>query len=173
MDCFLVIDDDKIFREASCLLIEDDGHYAASAANAEIALTLLAEQKFDAVLLDLNLGGDNGLAVLPRILKICPNLPVVMFSAQGSVETAVQAIRLGAVDFLEKPFTRDQFHAVLARLQKISQMGRQIESLEQAVKDKQDPERRNLALRLCHPADARRHGRHPAAGGQDAPLLES
>jgi NtrC-family two-component system response regulator AlgB len=134
---FLVIDDDKVFREATCLLIEDEGHFAETAASADIALSLLREGKYDAALLDLNLGRDNGLTVLPQLLKIRPNLPIVMFSAQSTVKKAVQAIHLGAVDFLEKPFTRDQFHAVLARLQKFSQMGQQIERLEQEVKESQ------------------------------------
>jgi two-component system, NtrC family, response regulator AlgB len=134
---FLVIDDDKVFREATCLLIEDEGHYAEAAGMADVALTLLREQKFDAVLLDLNLGRDNGLTILPQILKIHPNLPVVMFSAQSTVKKAVQAIHLGAIDFLEKPFTREQFHAVLARVQKFSLLGQQIERLEQEAKDTQ------------------------------------
>src|SRR5579863_4610825 len=134
---FLVIDDDKVFREATCLLIEDEGHRADTAGSAEVAITLLKEDKFDGVLLDLNLGRDNGLTILPQILKLRPNLPVVMFSAQGTVSKAVQAIHLGAVDFLEKPFTREQFHTVLARVQKFSQMGTQIERLEDEVKETQ------------------------------------
>jgi NtrC-family two-component system response regulator AlgB len=132
---FLVIDDDKVFREATCLLIEDEGHRAETAGSAEVALSLLREEKYDAVLLDLNLGRDNGLVILPQILKMRPNLPVVMFSAQGTVKKAVQAIHLGAVDFLEKPFTREQFHAVIARVQKFSNMGQQIERLEQEVEE--------------------------------------
>jgi NtrC-family two-component system response regulator AlgB len=139
---FLVIDDDKVFREATCLMIEDEGHYADTAANAEVALGRLREDKFDAALLDLNLGRESGLTVLPQLLKARPNLPVVMFSAQGTVKSAVKALHLGAVDFLEKPFTREQFHTVLARLQRFSQMGRQIEQLEQEVKETlaQNPE---------------------------------
>ncbi len=139
---FLVIDDDKVFREATCLLIEDEGHFSESAANADAALTRLREDKFDAVLLYLNLGRDNGLAVLPEILKLRPNLPVVMFSAQSTVKSAVKAIQSGAADFLEKPFTRAQFHAVLARLQKLAQLGRQIERLEEEAKESnaQSPE---------------------------------
>src|SRR5580692_3516931 len=66
---FLVIDDDKLFREATCLLIEDEGHYAETAASAEVGLTRLREDKFDAALLDLNLGRESGLALLPQILK--------------------------------------------------------------------------------------------------------
>jgi len=134
---FLVIDDDRVFREATCLLIEDEGHRAATAATAEVALELLREEKFDAALLDLNLGRDDGLSILPQILKIRPNLPVVMFSAQSTVKKAVQAIQLGATDFLEKPFTREQFHTVLARVQKYSQLGQRIERLEVEVKETQ------------------------------------
>jgi two-component system, NtrC family, response regulator AlgB len=139
---FLVIDDDKVFREATCMLIEDDGHYAESASNAEVALSCLKEDSFDSVLLDLNLGRESGLTLLSQILKLRPNLPVVMFSAQGSVKTAVQALHLGAVDFLEKPFTREQFHTVLARLQRFTQMDRQIERLKQEVEEShaQSPE---------------------------------
>jgi len=134
---FLVIDDDKVFREATCLLIEDEGHFAETAASADIALTLLKEGRYDAALLDLNLGRDNGLTVLPQILKVRPNLPVVMFSAPSTVKKTVQAIHLGAVDFLEKPFTREQFHTVIARVQKFSQMGQKIERLEEEVKEVQ------------------------------------
>lgn len=134
---FLVIDDDKVFREATCLLIEDESHYAESAATSEVAISCLREDNFDAVLLDLNLGRENGLTILPNILKLRPNIPVVMFSAQGSVKTAVQALHLGAVDFLEKPFTREQFHTVLARLQRFTQMDRQIEKLKQEVEETQ------------------------------------
>ncbi|HVW20559.1 MAG TPA: sigma-54 dependent transcriptional regulator [Opitutaceae bacterium] len=132
---FLVIDDDRVFREASCLMIEDEGHHAQSAANPERALEALREDSFDAVLLDVHLGPHNGIALLPAIAKLRPNLPVVMFSAQGTVKIAVQALHQGAVDFLEKPFTRDQFHAMLARLRRISEMGRKIEHLEEQVKE--------------------------------------
>jgi NtrC-family two-component system response regulator AlgB len=132
---FLVVDDDQIFREATCLLIEEEGHFATSASNGDVALERVKEDKFDAVLLDLHLGRQNGLTLLPLLLKLRPQLPVVMFSAQGTVKTAVQALHHGAVDFLEKPFTRDQFHAVLARLRRLSEMGKQIERLEQEVKE--------------------------------------
>ncbi len=134
---FLVVDDDQIFREATCLLIEEEGHFATSASNGDVAIERVKEDKFDAVLLDLHLGRQNGLQLLPQLIKLRPNLPVVMFSAQGTVKTAVQALHHGAVDFLEKPFTRDQFHAVLARLRRINEMGQKIERLEEQVKEVQ------------------------------------
>ena len=132
---FLVIDDDKTFRDATCLLIDSEGHYAEGASSGASGLVELKEGKFDSVLLDLNLGTENGLYILEQILKRQPSLPVVMFTAQGSVKNAVEAMRRGAVDFLEKPFTREQFHLVLARLQRFHRLSQSIERLELEVKD--------------------------------------
>jgi len=139
---FLVIDDDKTFRDATCLLIDGEGHYAQGVCSGELGLGELKEGKFDSVLLDLNLGAEKGLDILAQILKLQPNLPVVMFTAQGSVKNAVEAMRRGAVDFLEKPFTREQFHLVLARVQRFHQLSQNIERLEREVKDSnaQSPE---------------------------------
>jgi NtrC-family two-component system response regulator AlgB len=139
---FLVIDDEKIFRDATCLLIEEEGHYAESAESGEVALRTLREQKFDAVLLDVNLGREQGLDILRQILTDNPNLPVVMCTAQGTVTSAVEAMRRGALDFLEKPFTEEQFHLVLARVQRFNQLNQDIERLEERVKEttSQNPE---------------------------------
>ena len=139
---FLVIDDDKTFRDATCLLIDSESHYAESATSGELGLTLLKEEKFDAVLLDLNLGPEKGLDILDQILKCRPNLPVIIFTAQGNVKNAVEAMRRGAVDFLEKPFSRAQFHLVLARVRRFHELSKSIERLEQEVKESnaQSPE---------------------------------
>jgi NtrC-family two-component system response regulator AlgB len=130
---FLVIDDDKTFRDATCFLIEEAGHYAEGVESGQLGLNWLKEDKWDAVLLDVNLGRENGLDVLVEIQKQFPQVPVVMFTAQGSVKVAVEAMRRGAVDFLEKPFQREQFMTVLARLQRLRQMSQRIERLEQDV----------------------------------------
>ncbi len=133
---FLVIDDDKTFRDATCFLIEEAGHYAEGVESGELGLSWLKEDKWDAVLLDVNLGRENGLEVLVEIQKQFSEMPVVMFTAQGSVKVAVEAMRRGAVDFLEKPFQREQFMTVLARLQRLGQMNRRIERLEQEVSER-------------------------------------
>src|SRR6266853_830001 len=139
---FLVIDDDKTFRDATCLLIDNEGHYAEAACSGESGLTELKEEKFDAVLLDLNLGPEKGLDILDQILKYRPNLPVIIFTAQGSVKNAVEAMRRGAVDFMEKPFSREQFHLVLARVRRFHELSQSIERLEREVKESnaQSPE---------------------------------
>jgi NtrC-family two-component system response regulator AlgB len=130
---FLVIDDDKTFRDATCFLIEEAGHYAEGVDSGQLGLNWLKEDKWDAVLLDVNLGRENGLDVLAEIQKQFPQIPVVMFTAQGSVKVAVEAMRRGAVDFLEKPFQREQFMTVFARLQRLRQMSQQIQRLEREV----------------------------------------
>ena len=130
---FLVIDDDKTFRDATCFLIEEAGHYAEGVESGQLGLEWLKEDKWDAVLLDVFLGRENGLDVLVEIQKQFPQVPVVIFTAQGSVKNAVEAMRRGAADFLEKPFQREQFTTVLARLQRLRQMGQRIERLEQVV----------------------------------------
>jgi two-component system, NtrC family, response regulator AlgB len=130
---FLVIDDDKTFRDATCFLIEDEGHYAEGVNSGQVGMSFLKDEKFDAILLDMNLGPENGLDILTQIQKQYPLIPVVIITAQGSVQTAVEAMRRGAADFLEKPFQREQFVTVLARIQRLGKMGQQIKRLEQEV----------------------------------------
>ncbi|HSY43238.1 MAG TPA: sigma-54 dependent transcriptional regulator [Candidatus Acidoferrum sp.] len=132
---FLVIDDDKTFRDATCFLIEDEGHYAEGVDSGQMGMNWLKDEKYDAVLLDMNLGPESGLDILTQIQKQYPQIPVVIITAQGSVQTAVEAMRRGAADFLEKPFQRDQFVTVLARIQRLGKMGQQIRRLEQEVNE--------------------------------------
>ena len=114
---FLVVDDDKTFRDATAFLIEDEKHKARGVSSQSEALDALKNGKFDAILLDVNLGRENGLKVLAEIQQAHPGQRVVMFTAAANVKLAVEAMRQGAVDFLEKPFRRENFQEVVARLQ--------------------------------------------------------
>ncbi len=138
---FLVVDDDKTYREATCFLIDDEGHYAEGAGTGMQALATVKEQKFDVVLLDLNLGAESGLDVLSELQAVRKYLPVVLFTAQGTVPHAVEAMRRGAADFLEKPFHREQLLGVVARLRRLQEMGRQVEQLEREVHESRATER--------------------------------
>ena len=129
----LIIDDEKIIRDAASQLAEDQGHYAETADSRETALELLRNGHYDLVLLDVNLGEDNGLEVLREIHKKHPALPVVVFTAAASIKIAVEAMRLGALDFLEKPFTSAHLGLVLARAQKHRQMATQVADLQTQV----------------------------------------
>ena len=133
----LIVDDEKIIRDSASQLVEAAGHEAAVAADGAFALQSLRDKPFDLVLLDLNLDGESGLEVLAEIQKKHPNVLVVMFTGQGSIATAVEAMRCGALDYLEKPFTRDQFALTLARVQKHRRLARRIVELEKMVSAQQ------------------------------------
>tara|TARA_R110002096_G_scaffold206192_1_gene392291 strand:+ start:384 stop:1751 length:1368 start_codon:yes stop_codon:yes gene_type:complete len=132
----LVVDDEKNIRDATIMALEAEDHYAEGVDGGPVALMRLNEDFFDLVLLDLRLGEENGLDVLRDIKKRYKNTDVVVFTAYGTVETAVKAMHLGAFDFLEKPFTPDALNGLLARLQKHRQMQSRIEELEVEVAEK-------------------------------------
>lgn len=129
----LIVDDEKIIRDAAIQIVERSGHYAESVANREIAIESLKNTPYDLVLLDLNLGGENGLEVLKEIQKIQPNTAVVIITAGGTIGTAVEAMRQGALDFVEKPFTSAQFNMALARVLKHRKLVGRVVELETQV----------------------------------------
>lgn len=129
----LVVDDEKTVRASTVSALEADDHYAEAVATGESALHRLKEEEFDLVLLDLNLGNENGLTVLPQILKRRPRTPVVIVTAEASISTAVRAIQAGAIDYLEKPFTLDRLRSVLARARQWRQLQDRIVELESEV----------------------------------------
>jgi two-component system, NtrC family, response regulator AlgB len=135
----LIVDDEKIIRDSISQLLEDAGHYAETAADAASALRCLSEADYQLVLLDMNLGQANGLDLLPDIQKRHPNLPVVVITAAATIQTAVEAMRLGALDFLEKPFNRQQLTLVLSRIQKHRKLIERVVELQQQVSS-QSPE---------------------------------
>ena len=104
----LVIDDEKSIRSTLADILSDEGHQPVLCESGEEALSMLAREDFDAVLLDVWLPGMDGLGVLERIRTVDSALPVIVISGHGSVETAVKATRLGAFDFLEKPLSLDR-----------------------------------------------------------------
>jgi len=91
---------------------------------------LSERQVFDMAFVDLRLGVDNGLDLIPALLAVCPWLQIVVITAYVSVETAVEAMRRGAVDYLPKPFTPDQVELATARAAKVCGMERRIVSLQ-------------------------------------------
>lgn len=104
----LIVDDEPAIVDSLRLLLESEGYQAGSAATASECLESIASEPRDLVLLDLMLPDRPGLEVLHEIRKIDPNLPVVMLTAFGSIETAVEATRLGATNFLTKPWNNRQ-----------------------------------------------------------------
>ncbi|MFO7675702.1 MAG: response regulator [bacterium] len=112
----LVVDDEKNIRLTVSRALESPELEVVTAITGEEALAALAERRFDVMLLDLNMPGMDGMAVLRRVAKDHADVRVVIVTAYGTVERAVEAMRLGAVDFLEKPVTPDQLRGLLREL---------------------------------------------------------
>ena len=112
----LVVDDERNIRTALRVCLEQAGSEVAEAANPEGALAALAQRPFDIAFLDLRLGSEDGLHLLPRLLAEDPDLDVVMVTAYATFETAVEAIQRGARDYLPKPFTPAQIRALVDKL---------------------------------------------------------
>jgi two-component system, NtrC family, response regulator AlgB len=126
----LIVDDDPGIRRTTRIALESSGHAAAEAPSGVKALRMLAEESFDVCFLDVQLGAENGIDVLAKLLKADAHLAVVMFTAYANIATAVEAMRRGAFDFIPKPFTPDQIRAVLAKIGKTRALVTRVRSLE-------------------------------------------
>ena len=113
----LVVDDEADIRDLVAGLLEDEGHSIRTASNSDEALAAIRARKPSLAVLDIWMqgGGIDGLELLDIIRTIDPDLPVVMISGHGNIETAVSALQRGAYDFIEKPFKSDRLVVVIER----------------------------------------------------------
>ncbi len=111
----LIVDDDPEFGAVVQQLLEIEGYSATLATSAQRALQVCAAHEFAAVLLDLNLGAESGLDVLREVKQLRENLPVILITAHGSLETAAEAVREKAFDYIGKPFQNSELLSLLAR----------------------------------------------------------
>ncbi len=99
----LVVDDDDAMREMLVELLRDEGYAASEAASVDAALQLASEQEFDVVLSDIKMPERSGLELLGEMRQLRPATPIVLMTAFGSIDAAVDAMRAGATDYLTKP----------------------------------------------------------------------
>jgi two-component system nitrogen regulation response regulator NtrX len=128
----LIVDDEADIRELVAGILEDEGYAARSAKDADEALNAIAARRPQLVLLDIWLEGSrlDGLTLLDIIKGQHPEVPVVMISGHGTIETAVAAIRRGAYDFIEKPFNADRLVMVTVRALETVRLKREVQSLK-------------------------------------------
>ena len=137
----LIVDDEKNIRRTFTLALEAMGHDASAASTGAAALQELRRESFDAVLLDLSLSQESGLDVLNEMLKISPRAAVILVTAFASIETAVEAMRRGAFDYLPKPCTPEQLRQVLARVEKTRRLENKVAEFEsRAASEYGDPD---------------------------------
>jgi NtrC-family two-component system response regulator AlgB len=130
----LLIDDDAGLRRTIRLTLEAMGHQVTEAASSAQAQDLLGHGLFEVAFLDLRLGREQGLDVLTALLRLAPGLAVVVITAYATIETAVEAMRRGAFDYLPKPFTPDQLRVVLDRVVRIRRLESHVEELEEQIR---------------------------------------
>jgi NtrC-family two-component system response regulator AlgB len=112
----LIIDDEESIRQTTSVLLDGMGHEVVAVENRAAALKQLDKGPFDVAFLDLKLDGEDGLELLPKLLQSHPHMDVVVCTAYASIETAVEAMRRGAADFLPKPFTPEQVRQMLRKI---------------------------------------------------------
>ncbi len=129
----LVVDDEQDIRELVCDILQDEGFHVRQAASSDEALARLSERMPAAVFLDIWLQGSelDGLGILEIIRERYVGIPVIMISGHGTVETAVSAMKLGAYDFIEKPFKEEHLLLLLQRALETRQLRLENESLKQ------------------------------------------
>ncbi|ANY81503.1 sigma-54-dependent Fis family transcriptional regulator [Microvirga ossetica] len=127
----LVVDDEVDIRELVAGILEDEGHRTRTAGTSDDALAAIETRRPHLVFLDIWLQGSrlDGLQVLEIVKSQHPDLPVVMISGHGNIETAVSAIKAGAYDFIEKPFKADRLVLVAERALEASRLKREVRDL--------------------------------------------
>src|SRR5262249_19935190 len=130
----LIIDDEPSLRRTLRITLETLGHRAAEARDSTQALHVLGNGLYDAAFLDLRLAREQGLDLVPELLRLAPGLSVVIITAFATIQTAVEAMRRGAFDYLPKPFTPDQLRLVLERVAQTRRLQSHLADLEAQVR---------------------------------------
>jgi DNA-binding NtrC family response regulator len=135
----LVVDDDPLSREFLVEAVRALGLRASEASSGEEGLRRASEQAPDLVLTDLRMPGMDGLSLVERLNEPGRAIPVVVITAHGSVETAMQAVRLGAADFLLKPCSTDALELIVRRIDRTARLERENEYLRAQVLEEGSP----------------------------------
>jgi two-component system, NtrC family, nitrogen regulation response regulator NtrX len=113
MSKILIVDDQPFIRETLRDVMEMQNHQVDEASSGNEAVQMVAKNKYDAVLLDIKMANGDGMETLPRLLTMDPVLPIIMMSGHGTIEIAVESMRMGAFDYLEKPLDNNRILATL------------------------------------------------------------
>jgi DNA-binding NtrC family response regulator len=135
-DRILVVDDEKHQRDILQMILESEGYETTTAGNGRQALQALQAQAFDLTLTDLKMPDMNGIALLTELMKAQPGICVVLMTAHGSIDTAVDAMRKGAFDYLTKPLEREQLLLVVRRALERTRLVRENRMLQEQLRER-------------------------------------
>ncbi|MCF6266168.1 MAG: sigma-54 dependent transcriptional regulator [Desulfuromusa sp.] len=113
MEKILIVDDEAFIRENLERIISEDNYRPISTESPEEAIQIVADEEVSLVLLDLNLGSSSGLDVLRAMREVDPEILVIIITGYGTVESAVEALKIGAYDYIKKPFKADAIHLIV------------------------------------------------------------
>ncbi len=130
----LVVDDERHQRDILQMILDSEGYEAVTAGNGRQALAALGEREFDVVLTDLKMPDMNGIALLEQVLRQQRGMSVVLMTAHGSIDSAVEAMRKGAFDYLTKPLDRDQLLIGLKRAVERSRLVQENRRLQEELR---------------------------------------
>jgi two-component system nitrogen regulation response regulator NtrX len=136
MKTILVVDDDTSVRESIKMILEYDRYEVEFAENGEQGLQKIDRLPVHLVLLDIKMSGMDGIEVLTKIRQKNEKLPVVMISGHGTIETAVEATKLGAFDFLSKPLDRDKLLVTIRNALQQAKLSEDYDKLQESVEGK-------------------------------------
>jgi len=130
MEKILIVDDEAFIRENLERILADDGYRPFSTDSGEEAVRRVSEEEIDLVLLDLNLGHRSGLDVLRELREVDPEVLVIIITGYGTVESAVEALKLGAYDYIKKPFKADAIHLIVKLALETQNLRREVRHLK-------------------------------------------
>jgi DNA-binding NtrC family response regulator len=130
----LLVDDEEVVHQTLCDYLHDLGHVVEGAHEGHTALKMLKDNYFDLALVDIRMPGIDGMSILEKIPEIRPEMPVVIITGHGSMESAIHALRLGAADFLTKPIKLLELDAVLEKCVNLYTLRREKRVLQQTLK---------------------------------------
>ena len=136
MTTILIIDDEKNMRWALEKALRPAGYHTLSAADGSEGLKLAAAENPDLVLLDLRMPGMDGLEVLGKLKEFNPRLPVIMITAHGTMETAIEAMKAGAYDYISKPFDIEEMKLTIAKALEVQALAKEVAHLRSELERK-------------------------------------
>lgn len=132
----LVIDDDESLRRVVEFNLQEEGYRVLTAADGQTGLDRLQSTRVDLVLSDVRMPEMDGIELLARIKAMQPDLPVVLLTAHGTIDSAVEAMKLGAFDYLTKPFARDQLKATVAKALDVAALRAENRYLREVIRER-------------------------------------
>lgn len=127
----LITDDEANIRKMLTVCLESRGHRVTAVSNGKDARAEADRQVFDMAFVDLRLGTENGLDLIPPLIGACPWIKIVVITAYASIDTAVEAMRRGATDYIPKPFTPEEVQIVTDRVATVRGMEQRIATLQE------------------------------------------